>query len=50
MVIKGEDVYCRMVVARVDSNVLRYEYDWGKYDTKKLLQIILRNNINTSRF
>ena len=48
---EDEDVCCTEVLRRVDSNVLIYEYDWGKYDTKKLLQIILRKNINnTSRF
>ena len=41
-----------MVVGRVDSNVLIDEYDWGKYDTKKLLHISLlrKYNFNTSRF
>ncbi len=27
---EDEDVYCTMVVARVDSNVLLYEYMTGK--------------------
>ena len=49
---EDEDVYCTMVLRGVDSNVLLYEYDWGKYDTKKLLHISLlrKYNFNTSRF
>ena len=48
---EDEDVCYKVVLRGVDSNVLLYEYDGGKYDTKKLLQIILRKNINnTSRF